>query len=288
MSAESAFGVEEQAEVEPVLTAATADRFRLYEMSVQSAGAELEFIESIYRRRYGRLPRVIREDFCGTANISAHWVVRRPKNVAYAVDLDPEVLAWARQHNGSRLTRRQQERLHLLQGDVLKVETEPVDIVQAMNFSYFIYKSRRDLLRYFRTVRKRLQPKGLFILDCYGGYDAQDLIEEERPCEGFNYVWDQAQYNPVTNETKCHIHFEFPDGSKIERAFTYDWRLWTLAEIRETLEDAGFDRSKVYWEQTDPRTGEGNGIFKPTTTGDVCPGWVAYVVAEPAETRDEE
>ena len=41
--------------------------------------------------------------------------------------------------------------------------------------------------------------------------------------------------NPITHATTCHIHFKFPDGSKLKKAFTYEWRLWTAPEIRELL-----------------------------------------------------
>ena len=61
----------------------------------------------------------------------------------------------------------------------------------------------------------------------------------------------------------CHIHFSFPDGSKIKKAFTYDWRLWTLPEIRELLLEAGFQRATVYWEGTNEETEEGDGEFTP-------------------------
>ena len=67
--------------------------------------------------------------------------------------------------------------------------------------------------------------------------------------------------------------------SKLERAFTYDWRLWTLPEITETLLEAGFADVSVYWEGTEEKTGEGNGIFTVTTRGEACEGWIAYLVA---------
>jgi hypothetical protein len=78
----------------------------------------------------------------------------------------------------------------------------------------------------------------------------------------------------------CHIHFHFPDGSKLQNAFTYEWRLWSLPEIREVLQEAGFQTSTVYWQGTDAATGEGDGIFSPTVVGDPDPGWIAYIVAE--------
>jgi hypothetical protein len=92
-------------------------------------------------------------------------------------------------------------------------------------------------------------------------------------------VWDQAEYFPVTGDLLCHIHFRFPDRSRLERAFTYDWRLWTLPELRELLEEAGFRRTTVYWEGTD-RRGNGNGEFLPEAKGEADAGWIVYLVAE--------
>jgi hypothetical protein len=83
----------------------------------------------------------------------------------------------------------------------------------------------------------------------------------------------------VTGRAVCHIHFKFPDGSKIKRAFSYEWRLWTLPELREILEEAGFSNVAVYWEGED-EDGEGNGEFTETDTGDPDLAWVAYIVAE--------
>ena len=75
-------------------------------------------------------------------------------------------------------------------------------------------------------------------------------------------------------------HFEFPDRSRMDRAFSYYWRLWTLPEIREMLAEAGFSEITVYWEGTDQESNEGNGIYEPAEVGDADPGWVCYVVAQ--------
>ena len=104
-------------------------------------------------------------------------------------------------------------------------------------------------------------------------------IREARRLGSFTYVWEQASYLPVTGDISCHIHFRFPDRSRIDRSFSYEWRLWTLPELRELLTEAGFVRATVYWEGTDKR-GQGNGVFKPETRGEADAGWIAYIVAE--------
>ena len=105
-------------------------------------------------------------------------------------------------------------------------------------------------------------------------------LQEKRRVEGFTYIWDQAVYNPITGEALNHIHYRFPDGSEIKKAFTYDWRLWTLPEIQELLLEAGFREVNVYWEGTDEDTGQGNDEFKPTRRGEACQGWIAYLAAD--------
>ena len=97
--------------------------------------------------------------------------------------------------------------------------------------------------------------------------------------DGFTYIWEQAEFHPVTNHMRCHIHFKFPDGSKIKKAFTYEWRLYTAPEIRDLLLEAGFSKVTVYWEGED-EDGEGNGEFTPDAEGTPDLAWIAYIVAE--------
>ncbi len=260
-------------------TAASADKHHLYERSVQSPEAEIEFIDRTFRSIRGRLPDVLREDFCGTAFMACTWVRSRKSNHSIGVDLDQPTLEWAIAHNLSWLNDEERTRVELICDDVTTVRAPHADVIAAFNFSYYIFKTRPQLLTYFKAVRRGLKKDGLFYLDCYGGYEAQDVMKEPRKCAGFTYVWDQAHYNPITSETLCHIHFKFPDGTKMKKAFTYDWRLWSITEIRELLEEAGFASSTVYWEGTD-EDGEGNGVFRPSTKGEVCAGWVSYIIAQ--------
>jgi hypothetical protein len=97
-------------------------------------------------------------------------------------------------------------------------------------------------------------------------------------------VWDQHSFDPVTARYHCYIHFRFPDGSKLRRAFSYDWRLWTLPELRELLAEAGFARSVVYWQGED-EDGEPNGEFSIVTRGEADPAWIAYVAATKGPPR---
>lgn len=262
-----------------------ADRHRLYERSVQNPEAEIDFVDRTYRRLRGRSARWLREDFCGTAALSCAWVRRRRSNAAFGIDIDPEVLEWALRHNLSGLSESERARVRLIERDVREASTRPLDVVIALNFSYWLLGGRPAMRGYFEGVRAALAPNGVFFLDAYGGYDAYRRIVEEREAEDpelgpFTYLWEQADYDPVSGRLVCHIHFDFQDGSRLERAFTYDWRLWTLPEIRELLSEAGFSRVLVYW-QGWGANGQPDGRFVPVECGTADAGWIAYLTAEP-------
>jgi 5-carboxymethyl-2-hydroxymuconate isomerase len=260
-----------------------ADRHRLYELAVQDAGAEVAFVDRTFRRLRGRPAETLREDFCGTAAVCGEWVRTRRSRRAWGVDLNAEVLDWGRRNNLSRLTPEQAARVKLLQDDVMLIETEPVDALLAMNFSYWTFKDRPTLGRYFRRAHDALGGDGVLFLDAFGGYDAFRELEEPREIDEagwrFTYIWDQARFDPVSNHLLCHIHFAFPDRSRIDNAFTYDWRLWTLPELRELLDEVGFARVTVYWQGFD-REGEPSGRFRAVTKGEADAGWIVYITAE--------
>jgi SAM-dependent methyltransferase len=257
-----------------------ADRHDLYQRSVQDTESEIDFVEETWNELRGRPAEVLREDFCGTANTACEWVGRNENHYAIGIDLDKEVLQWGQRNNLAHLSAKEQQRIELLETNVLDVQLEPVDIILAMNFSYFLFRDRSALRTYFSSVYDGLTDDGILFLDAYGGYDAPREIEEERDCDGFTYIWDQAEFNPIDSCMTCHIHFEFADGSRIDQAFSYHWRLWTLPEIREILLEAGFSQVDVYWEGTDEKLNEGNGIYQPREQGEADAGWVCYVVAQ--------
>lgn len=265
----------------PVLTASNADPRKLYEEAVQSVDAEIGFVDRTFRKLRGRTATRLREDFAGSAASACEWVRTRRANTAVAVDLDPDVLEWGRRHNVQALPEEARGRITLMSRDVRDPlpAARGVDIVLAMNFSYWVFKAREDLRGYFRSVRRSLVKDGVLFMDFYGGTDAGNVLRERRRCKGFTYVWDQAKYNPITGDMHCRIHFEFRDGTVLRNAFEYHWRLWSLPEVRELLAEAGFARSTVYWEGDDGNGG-GNGVFRPSTKGEVCRSWIAYLVAE--------
>lgn len=254
-----------------------ADRHQLYQATVQNVEAEIDFVDDTFKKLRKRRARLLREDFCGTANTSCEWVRRRKDNRAIGVDIDPDVLEWGQQHNIAKLKPHAARRVSIVNGDVMQVETEPVDIVLAMNFSYWFFKERAQLRRYFRRAYDALKEDGIFFLDAYGGYDSYRELREKREGDGYTYIWDQASYNPITGDTTCHIHFKFPDGSRLKKAFSYTWRMWTLPEIREILLEAGFENATVYWDVSED---DDVNDYQPTEHGTADAGWVCYLVAE--------
>jgi SAM-dependent methyltransferase len=260
----------------------TKDRHALYEMAVQCPEADVEFFDRVYEKKNGRLPKLLKEDFCGTAILAAEWVKLRPDNRVIGVDLDAPTLAWAKEQNIDPLGP-DAARVDLKQANVLDVHDPKVDITVALNFSYNIFKTRRELRTYFENVRASLAPGGVFIMDVHGGWESQMEVTDKTRYNGFTYIWEQDQYDPVSHHARYHIHFRFHDGGGIKRAFTYEWRLWSIPELREILEEAGFAGSDVYWEGTDPDTGEGDGDFRRVVEAKNCAGWNALIVANPPD-----
>ena len=256
-----------------------ADLHELYEESVQNVENEVEFLQDTFKSLTGRTGYLFREDFCGTASASCQWVRQGPEFQAIGVDIDQSVLDWGRNNRVAKLPAEDQARVSLIESDVLTVETPKVDLLAAFNFSYWIFEERATMLGYMKRCRDALKDDGVLFMDMFGGPEAMEETKEKTKHKGFSYIWHQAKFHPVTNHIRCHIHFKFPDGSRIKKAFTYEWRLYTAPELRDLLLEAGFRKVTVYWEGED-EDGEGNGEFAPDAKGEADLAWIAYIVAE--------
>jgi SAM-dependent methyltransferase len=133
----------------------------LYELCVQSPAHVVPMLRAIH----GGEPRVLGEDFAGTAAVSRAWCATDPGARAIAVDLDAALLA--RAGDGSRIER--------IAGDV-RTATHPqshrADVIFVGNFSIGYLRTRAELLAYLRRAAERLSPGGVFICDTYGGESA--------------------------------------------------------------------------------------------------------------------
>ena len=253
------------------------DKYQLYLDAVQSPAEDVKFYRRAYKKVNGQQEaRVLREDFCGAGAISCEWVKLNTENKSCGLDLDAEPMSYGRQHYISKLSAEQQERIVLINKNVLSPNLPKADIAVAVNFSYFFFKSRPVLKDYFRNVYKSLHKNGIFIVDSFGGAQCTGAIEDKTRHKNFTYYWDQKSFDPVTNEAYFEIHFRYKN-KKHEGVFSYDWRMWSLPEVREIMQEVGFKSSHVYWEGSDSK-GHGNGVFTIVKKGEACESWIAYVV----------
>jgi len=263
-----------------------ADRHVLYQESVQAPESDVEFFIDTYKELRGKEALSMREDFCGTALLSVDWCKTNPQRTAVGVDLDKPTLDWGVEHNivPAGMT----DRIRLIEGNVLDEPDEKVDLTCALNFSYCCFKTRDELRSYFENARKGLKEDGILVLDLLGGTETMDELEEDREGdddENYTYIWDQAKFNPINHHMTCHIHFEFDDDSRLDKAFTYEWRLWMIPEVTELLKEAGYSKARVYWEEfvedeDDDEEMEGTGIYHDVTEAEQQESWVNYIVAE--------
>jgi len=266
------------------------DPFALYEVAVQGVEWDLDFLERVWRyRNPGREPRTFREDFCSTAALATTWARRGRERRAWGVDLDPAPLQWARRHR-LPFVREAAQRVTLVRGDVRQARRPSVDVACALNFSWWVFRERRELLRYLRAARAGLAPRGVLVLNLYGGLGAEKLLVERTRkraengpdgvmLPGFTYVWEHRRFDPIDRHLLASIHFELRDGRTLRNAFTYDWRMYTLPELKDALLEAGFGDMEVWSEGWDATGKHGNGTLYKRTRLDHSDTWVAYVVA---------
>ncbi len=256
------------------------DRHDLYERTVQSPEKVVAFLRSIH----GGDPRVLGEDFCGTAAVSRAWVRLVEGGRATAVDLDASVLERAAGVPG----------VDLVRGDA-RSATDPArhaaDAIFVGNFSIGEIGERTDLVRYLARSRERLSPGGIFVCDTYGGPSAHrtGAVERSDWIEGgdrIRYVWEQRGVDLATGRVVNAMHFRIErDGEivdSIEDAFVYRWRLWSVPELREAMSEAGFASTEVrqdLWAVPRP------GIEPIRATLDGAEGFIACVVGRLLTSR---
>jgi len=263
-----------------IITTKNADKYALYGVAVQTPLDDARFLARYFQRVTKRPLRLLREDFCGTANILTEFVKLHRANRGIGIDLDPEPLAWCREHTLALLTASQRARVQLLCRNVNAVHAPKVDLVFAFNFSYSVLQTREELLTYFKNARRSLAPGGLFIVDNHGGTEVPVVASETWNMGRFKYVWQVVSFDPLTHHIIYKIHFLFKDGSRIRNAFVYDWRLWTLPELQELFREAGFKNVHVLWEATDIASGYGNGVMRRVHQSELEEAWYAMVVGQ--------
>jgi hypothetical protein len=257
------------------------DKYAYYLKSVQSPDTDVLFLRDVYKELRGKRPTVLREDFCGTFSILCEWVKLHPSYLGVGIDLDHEPTDYGKTHHLARLKPAQQKNVQIYNENVLSKKLAKADIIVAMNFSYFIFKTRSSMKEYFSNAFSCLNEGGLFIVDCFGGPACQEPNVEKVVHKGFSYFWDQESFDAITHHAVFHIHFKIKgEGRKRKNVFSYDWRMWSIPELRDIMEEVGFRRTHVYWEGT-TKSGDGNGEFtRAEVTNENCDAWVAYIVGE--------
>ncbi|GAB4406469.1 MAG: hypothetical protein OHK0056_05350 [Bacteriovoracaceae bacterium] len=253
-------------------------KYDLYEKSVQNPQNDMEFLNQEFVRLRDRQAFTLREDFAGTGMLACKWASQSKEHFSWAVDLDPEPIKIGKERHWSKLGHDERERVRYVEGNVLNSYDFKTDITVAFNFSYFVFKKRSQLLDYFKAARAGLKPDGLFAVDIFGGTECYQELEEETEHDGHSYFWDCDKFNPLNNHCTYYIHFKtHHDNKKHLKVFHYDWRHWSIPEIVDIMEEAGFSRVITYWEGTD-ENGEGDGIFYEAQNEENCESWVTYIV----------
>jgi SAM-dependent methyltransferase len=282
--------------------AAGVDLLEHYRWAVQDPETHATVLRLMFERLHpGAVPTRLREDFAGTSAEAVAWLALAPGRQAWAVDWDGPTLAWARRR-AVRLLGERAADLHFVESDVLDIAPPAVpaaDIVSVLNFSILYLREREALLRYLRHARSCLAAPGLLVLNLFGGPGAlkphtdrhrvtpRPRLAAEAAIPPFDYEWEQRHVDVQTRSIDCRIHFGVPDpprpGATLELrdAFRYEWRLWSLAELIEALNGAGFDDVQVWRHTFDPARGAA-GVFLgavPLQVFDTLELWTAYVVA---------
>ncbi len=261
-------------------------KLALYRRAVQHPMAEAAFLHRAYCHYVkDATPLLLREDFAGTCAVASAWVMMDDEHQAMAVESHGPTARWAQRNTDRELGDRSAD-LHIVQADVLDVDGPKVDITCALNFSTFIYHDRASLKQYFKAARRGLRRDGLLVIDAYGGPGAMKpgtqtrKVSVSRQEPGFTYLWEQRSFDPITHRTECRIHFELAAGRRIDSAFIYRWRLWTMPELLELMLEAGFKGAGIWCDRIDEASGSSDGVYHPTAKMPAREDWVAYVIGQ--------
>lgn len=258
-------------------------RFHLYESCVQNPALAVKLLRGIHAGS----PRVLAEDFCGTAALSRAWVRAISGSRAFAADIDPAPLKRAAAPN-----------VRVFRADVLTsapLAKLRADVLFVGNFSIGEIHDRATLVRYLARSRRRLRRGGVFVCDIYGGESAFRLGATQREHilardSRVKYTWEQREADPFTACVTNALHFRVFRGSELVQelrdAFVYHWRLWTIPELRDAMHEAGFDQIDVYAQLPDAEDSEGNVYASPVENPvELGPSFIVCVAARNASQK---
>ena len=261
---------------------AVPDRYDLYELCVQDAPTMARFLLAVH----GGAPRVMREDFCGGGAVAREWAALGRGYRAIGVDLDEGALARLRAQAAAA---RVAGRVRCVRADVMDCVLR-ADVISATNFPIGYWHTRRDLVKYLRATRRRLSRGGIFVCDMYGGASALKRMKKRRVVplgseraagRSVEYTWEQRRADAATQRVIDALHFRVKRAGRVvaelRDAFIYDWRLWSIAELREAMEEAGFRSVEVYDRLADAVDDKGRVYVRQAE--ELGRDWVVYLVA---------
>jgi len=246
-------------------------------------------LEAIHGGTKDRAPFVLGEDFCGSGATSLAWIKAAatastspatPRRTAVACDLDLIAIARLRQaaKSLSLAASTKTSPLKAIARDVvigkpaLDSKTAAADIVFVGNFSIGYIHTRQMLVKYFKRCRSRLKRGGVVIIDTYGGatsHTTGSLKRKFKLPDGrtVHYTWQQRAANPITAMVENALHFRVEHKGEIVQdipdGFIYHWRLWTVPELHDAMNEAGLRRIEVFDQVPQAKDGNNRFVMQP-------------------------
>ncbi|MEN0020411.1 MAG: hypothetical protein AAF747_05970 [Planctomycetota bacterium] len=273
----------------------TITKHDLYELCVVSPRHLVPMLRAVHAKS----PTILAEDFAGTASLCDRWVQDIPGSTAIGVDLDRETLHYHPIEGEEPSPGVIKICCDVMNPNLLDEEScPPADVLHAGNFSIGYMHTREALLAYMQHAKQRLRPGGVFVCDTYGGESTfliGNVLREHRIvgkpedlppglrahlAKRVVYTWEQREADPTTGRVLdvCHFRIETDIGTggsgvakieaEFEDAFVYDWRLWSVPELRDALTEAGYSSVDVYAKLPDAQDDEGNVYLEPVRCGD--------------------
>eukprot|EP00891_Asterochloris_glomerata_P003101 jgi/Astpho2/3101/Aster-x1120 len=233
------------------------DVLELYQQAVQSPAGDISYLLRFFRDLVGpQVPLHLREDFCGSALISAMWCKADVRRSAVGIDLDRRSLMWGWEHNSIALLGSGADRLCLLHANV-----------------------RADLIQYFCRVHAALDHEAgsIFVMDLLGGHAAESVSKLWRVNEqtGLAYFWEQVRFDPIHRRLTCELTLRDPSTGKMleEAGFaTQNMHIWARP-INEKSDADGGTHEEEFMDFAE--LGNGPQLHA------LAKGWTAYIIVKP-------
>ncbi len=113
-----------------------------------------------------------------------------------------------------------------------------------MNYSHFLLVKRFQLVKYFSNVITNLNSRGIFIIDLFGGSHIFEDHKYDKSCSDV-YQFTGSNINILNNISKCALNFK-EKKNKYRNLFNYNFRVYSIIELIEALEEVGFNYFKLY------------------------------------------